>query len=132
MKTTINKKLNFIVIIWGLLFIVLLFSSCIKDNTNNYSLENVLVGDTFEITLDAYGGTAYCWDYSINSNGIEYVTSKFISEQPSDSDFCGGGKLVYTFRAVKVGNYKIKFKLSTINQSKQPIETNIYNIKIIK
>lgn len=126
-----NKKLCFIVIILVLIFVVFSLSAC-ADNTNTYSLPDVIVGDTFEITLDAHGGTAYCWEYSTNSKGIEYVTSEFISEHPNDSDYCGGGKVVYTFKAVNSGDYKIKFKLSIPDQSKPPIETNIYKVKIVK
>ncbi len=112
-------------------FIVMALVGCNSEITNTYSLEDVAVGDTFEITLAAHGGTAYRWDYKINKSGVEYATREFV---PTDNDpeIMGGGDFVYTFKASKTGSYKIKFKLQVLNNTEPPIEINIYKITVVK
>lgn len=116
--------------------LVMVFSlgACSDDSVNKFSLPQVTEGDTFEITLDAHGGTAYSWNYKISSNsGIEYVTHEYIPTD-GDSDIIGGGQLKYTFKAVKAGNYKITFKLQIPWEATEAttIETNIYSITVKK
>lgn len=95
-------------------------------------MPDVAKGNTFEIILDAHGGTAYSWSYEINPNsGIEYVTMEYVPEN-NDSDQNGGGQLIYSFKAIKAGSYKIKFEFQISWESEPPIETNIYKIKIVK
>lgn len=116
--------------------VVMVFSlaACADDSVNKFSLPQVKEGETFKITLDAHGGTAYSWSYKISSNsGIEYVTQEYIPTD-GDSDIIGGGQLKYTFKAVKAGNYKITFKLEIPWEATEatPIETNIYSITVAK
>lgn len=116
------------------LLMVFLLAGCADSSVNKVSLPQVTEGETFEITLDAHGGTAYSWSYEISSNsGIEYVTQEFI---PADGDFdiIGGGQLKYTFKAIKAGNYKITFKLQIPWEATAPtpIEKNIYSITVVK
>lgn len=112
--------------------IVLLLTGCSGKTTNTYSLQDVAVGDTFEITLAAHGGTAYRWDYTTSpKSGIEYVTREFIPRD-NDPEMIGGGTFVYMFQATKAGSYKIKFKLQIIGKTEPPIEISTYKITVIE
>ncbi|MDE7296610.1 MAG: protease inhibitor I42 family protein [Clostridia bacterium] len=113
-------------------FIIMALAGCNSEITNTYSLEDVAVDDTFEITLDAHGGTAYRWDYNITpKSGVEYVTREFVPID-NDPEIMGGGTFVYTFKATKAGSYKIKFKLQILGKTEPPIEINIYKITVVK
>ncbi len=123
--------LSFFICVMTLLTLSFL-SACQDDTAKSYFLPEVTEGETFEITLNAHGGTAYSWSYEINpSSGVEYVQMEYIPEN-NDPNWSGGGQLVYTFKATKVGTYKIKFELQIPWESKEPIETIIYELRIIK
>ena len=126
------RKFQILIVLSAMLFMFFSFTACSDDNAKKYSLPDVAVGDTFEITLDAHGGTAYSWDYKIiPSSGVEYVTMEYIPTN-DDPDIIGGGQLKYTFRAIKAGSYKIEFQLQIPWESKPPVETNIYEVKVVK
>jgi len=94
-------------------------------------LTSIQVGSTFNIQIKSYSGTAYRWDYEIDSNvGVEYVSSEFVPTNGS-SDWAGGGLMAYTFKALTVGEYKIRFFAEDITQQKSsPIETIIYVVTV--
>ena len=129
-----SRKIK-IIILWGVIwFMIFSLMACGSNKGKRYSLSDVAENSTFDITMKSYSGTAYVWSYEISpSSGIEYVSLEFISDQEI-SDWIGGGKLKYTFRAVQAGNYKIKFEARILSDSKQtsPIESNIYEIIIVK
>ena len=106
------------------------FSGCNKNEKMIY-LTDIQVGNTFDIQLKSYGGTAYRWDYEIDSNvGVEYVSSEFVPTNDS-SDWAGGGLMMYTFKALTVGEHKIRFCAKDITQQKSsPIETIIYVVTV--
>lgn len=118
-----------------LLFCITAFTGCFvaacKDNSK--ILPDVTEGSMFEISLKSYSGTAYVWDYKISSNsGIEYVSKEFIPENESP-DWIGGGQIIYTFKAIKAGSYKIIFEARNLSESKEdPIESDTFKITIIK
>ena len=114
---------NIVIVLETLLLMIFSLVGCGGNNKNTYSLPDVAVGDTFEITLSAYGSTPYQWNY---------VSQEFV--QPDD-DRVGGGELVYTFKGITVGNYKIKFeRRSVLSESKNdpPIKANIYEVAVVK
>lgn len=103
------------------------------NNAKHYFLSDITKNSTFDITMKSYGGTAYVWSYEIfPSSGIEYVSREFVSDR-ADPNLTGGGQLKYTFRAMSIGSYKIKFEAQTLSDSNQdsPIEVNIYEITIV-
>ena len=103
---------------------------CGDNNTTTYSLPDIKVGETFEIILPA--GGKYSWTYKIKPvSGIEYVSREF-TPPGGDPDKIGGGNYTYTFKATKIGSYRIKFELAVSWESTPPIETNIYKITVIK
>ena len=103
---------------------------CGNNNTNTYSLPDIKVGEKFEIILPA--GGKYSWTYQLKPvSGIEYVSREFTPPK-GDPEILGGGDLTYTFKATKIGSYRIKFDLAISWESKPPIETNIYKITVIK
>ena len=122
----------------GCLAVLTLFSfvgcgelSGYNKNEKMIYLTGIQVGSTFDVQIKSYSGTAYRWDYEIDSNvGVEYVSSEFIPTNGS-SDWAGGGLIAYTFKALTVGEYKIKFCAEDITQQKStPIETIIYVVTI--
>jgi len=127
-----KKLLQQFCILSSAVFIVLSLVGCNSRIKNTYSLTDVVVGDTFEITLAAHGGTAYLWDYTTSpKSGIEYVTREFIPRD-NDPEMIGGGTFVYTFQATEAGSYKIKFKLQIIGKTEPPIEISTYKITVIE
>lgn len=127
-----KKLLQQFCILCSAVFLVLSLAGCSSIVENTYSLTDVVVGDTFEITLAAHGGTAYRWDYTTSpKSGIEYVTREFIPRD-NDPEMIGGGTFVYMFQATKTGSYKIKFKLQIIGKTEPPIEISTYKITVIE
>ncbi len=126
----VSKKFIFFICVMTLP--MLSFLTACNDNTKSYFLPEVKEGGTFEITLNAHGGTAYSWSYEINpSSGVEYVQMEYIPEN-DDPNWSGGGQLVYTFKAIKAGSYKIKFELQIPWESEAPVETNVYKLTVVK
>ena len=118
-----------------LIIAIMLFSltACFNDNVHKYTLSDIKTGETFEITLqDPHADGGWRWKYEIASNsGVEYVSEKFISDHLDDPDWCGaGGERVLTFKAVKAGQYRIKFVYVRFGENEPPLETNIYNITV--
>lgn len=101
------------------------------ENEKTISLPDARVGGTFEIILKSYSGTAYVWDYEIDpSEGIKYISSVFVSAN-DDFEWAGGGEIVYTFKALKVGRYAIAFSAKDVSQQEAlPIERMVYEIRI--
>ena len=122
-------RINIHIVLAAILFTIIMLTAC-GDKSENYSLPDVAEGNEFEITLDAYGDTAYQWSYELDSSGIEYVSMEFVPTN-DDPAWTGGGHIIYQFKAVKTGSYKIKFKLSIPWESKPPIELKTYKIKVI-
>lgn len=118
-----------------LVCIAFLFACCGSEkNENNrktISLPEAQVGEIVEISLKSYGGTIYAWNYEIEpGEGVEYIASKFVPTR-DDSDWAGGGKIVYTFKILAVGNYLIKFSAKDVSQQEiLPIETIIYELTV--
>lgn len=113
----------------------LFLGGCFDDNVNTYTLSDINVGETFVITLqEPYSDGGWRWEYKISStSGIEFVSEEFISDHPDDPDWCGsGGESVFTFKAIKLGQYKIKFIYQRPWAAEKPIETNIYEVSINK
>ena len=126
-KSTCNPKY---VIVFGLMFVMLFSLSACGDKTINKTLPDVAVGETFEITLDAHGGTAFVWSYEISPKaGMEFVSREFIPTN-GDPDLIGGGQFEYTFKGNKAGKYEITFKLKEIGKS-QATETIVYSVKVV-
>lgn len=100
-------------------------------NEKIISLPDARVDSTFEITLKSYSGTVYAWNYEIDpSEGLEYVSSEFVSANDG-SEWAGGGKIVYTFKALTVGRYAITFTAKDVSkQEALPVEIMIYEITI--
>ena len=121
------SKINVFVLL-AVLVLVFSFSGCRKGVQ---ALPDVTVGSTFEIKLASYDSTPYKWEYEITpSNGIEYLSMDFIPES-KDPSHVGGGDLVYTFKAVKVGEYQIEFSLKHLtDKASSPKEVAIYSIKV--
>lgn len=112
---------------------VFCISGCDDVETTNHTIPDKTKGDMFEIYLKATGSIPYKWNYVLESNsGIEYVSSDFVPAE--DSDRIGGGQLVYTFKAIKVGDYKIRFELCSVIESSKnsPVEVRVYKIKIVE
>lgn len=126
-------KKRIAVILTSLMFSTFMmgFLSGCSGNQTNYTLPNVKEGDYFEVTLEA-SGSPYSWKYEIKpKSGIEYVSMQFI---PTDNDpeKIGGGQLVYTFKALSSGDYKIKFDYQISWTTDPPIKTNMYSIFVEK
>lgn len=131
-----HKLKNVIAVLGVILFMLLPLNGC-KDSsriseidTTKDSLPDMKIGQEFEITIDAYSGTAYSWSYEVKPNsGVEFVTRKFI---PTDEnpDNIGGGQFVYTFRAIRYGNYQIKFYLQIPWESDSLIKISTFNFRI--
>ena len=117
-----------------LCFLTIFFCAGCGENKKeiSYTLIEVEVGRTFDIELKSYSGTAYRWEYEVKPNeGIEFITSEFIPEN-DDPDWVGGGKIVYTFKTVDSGEFKIKFFAKNISKpNDSPTETKAYKIKVI-
>lgn len=130
MYKIMSKKLFVIIFVCTA---AVLLMAC-NDKTESICLPDVTESCTFEIELNSYSGTAYTWDFEINSkSGIEYVSMEFVP--PNDNpDQIGGGQLIYTFKAIKAGNYKIKFEARIPWESEQtpPVESRTYKITIVK
>lgn len=133
-----KSRLFNVFILCGLTLIMIFsLSACVDqhtnnaENTNKYSLPDIAEGDTFEIIVKGEG--QYVWHYSIEpGTGIEYVSREGVGEHVDDPDWAGGWPWRYTFKALKAGNYKIKFEYSLAWTDAPPIETNVYNIKVVK
>ena len=123
-----KKKIGCILL--SILFVLLLVG-CGNKNAETVSLPDVEVGSSFEIYLAAHSGTPYSWEYEIElSEGIEYISREFIPTN-NDPGIIGGGNYIYTFKAIKVGGYKIKFSLMSITNTKQvPREIVIYLVTV--
>ena len=124
MKKAFTTILTFIIAIIGITIMV-----CGYYGEMIY-IPDVTMGSEFEITLNAHGGTAYRWSYDISSLGVEYVSMDFVP-QNDDVSWTGGGQVVYKFKAINEGDYKIKFKLSIPWESEPPIELKTYKIKVV-
>ena len=123
-------KINVLAILVAMLFVIMLLAAC-GDKSEKYSLPDVAEGSEFKITLDAHGGTAYSWNYEIKpSSGIEFVSQEYVPTN-DDPSWTGGGEVIYTFKAVKAGSYKIEFGLSISWESESPTELKTYQIKVI-
>lgn len=131
----IRKRFAFLVAVGLIICLIINCASCRKDNNaKHYFLFDITKNSTFDITMKSYGGTAYVWSYEIfPSSGIEYVSREFVSDR-AELNLTGGGQLKYTFRAMSIGSYKIKFEARTLSDSNQdsPIEVNIYEITIVE
>ncbi len=102
------------------------------NDATYYNLSNVIVGEKFDIVMDASTGP-YSWEYEINNDaGIEFVTMEFVRPIDHDQNILGGGKVIYTFLASKKGNYEIKFTLQEAWSSASPIETIIYKVITVR
>lgn len=94
-----------------------------------YTLPNVAVDETFEITVEEK--SYFHWDKVVvcNREGLEFVKYERIPTT-MDPDICGAGVYcVYTLRASEAGDYVIKFNYRPFG-SDPPVQTNIYKIKI--
>ena len=129
-----TKRILTVIMAIGMAFAVLLCGSgCKEKNVNYYTLPDVAVGDTFEITLDVHGTGMYEWQYTISEKtGIEYVKRDFIFPN-NDPNIIGGGTILYVFKAAKVGNYSIKCSAKIPWEPKTPpIENRVYRIKVVE
>lgn len=128
-----KKLLQQFCILSSAVFIVLSLVGCNSKIKNTYSLTDVEVGDTFDITLNDYSDGGGTLRYEISPRtGIEFVSLELI--YPDDVDlsvWAGNVPKKYTFQATKAGSYKIKFVTQRPWESK-PIEINIYKITVIK
>ena len=79
------------------------FTACSNINTKE-TLPDVFVGSEFEVTTQTFP-SGFDLSYKISSrSGIEYVSEK------ANNLGVGAAQLTYTFKAVKAGKYRIKFK----------------------
>ena len=117
-------------ILLSILFI-LSFVGCGNKNVETVALPDVEVGSSFEIFVRATGSIPYRWEYEIKPNeGIEYISWEYVPTY-NDPDMIGGGKHAYFFKAVKVGEYKIKFSLMSITNTKEePKRIIIYQVTV--
>ena len=108
------------------------FAGCGNKNVTTYFLDDVLVNDTFEITVKSRGGTPYEWHYEINGkSGIEYIAETHIPEN-DDPDVMGGVvKVTFTFKATKTGFCEIKLIYQIIGEDEPPLEINLYKIQVV-
>lgn len=128
----VSRLPKIFIILGAILLTTFSLIACDNKNVNTYTLPDVTVGDTFEITVPTRGSGQYEWNYNINSNsGLEFVAREYIPAS-DDPDWCGGGNSIYTFKAVKTGSYTIKFICQIIGKYEPPIETNIYKITCIE
>ena len=101
------KKVAFLIV--SVYMFAFAFMGCKITNEKTIRLNNVQVGEIISIQLKSYGGTSYRWNYEIDTtSGLEFVSSEFIPSN-NDSDWVGGGKLNYNFKALSAGEYRIKF-----------------------
>ena len=95
-----------------------------------YTLPNVAVDETFEITVEEV--SHFEWDKVVicNREGLEFVKYERIPTT-MDPDICGAGVYcVYTLRASEAGDYVIKLNYRSFVGNNPPVQTNIYKIKI--
>ena len=122
---------------WALILFSVAFIGCIiscgsEKNKNTYSISDVTVGEIFEISLKSYSGTPYSWEYQMKPiSGIEFISSEFIPEN-DNPDWIGGGTMLYTFKAVNIGNYEIEFLARHCAEHNLIAEINVYQINVIK
>ena len=123
-----KKKLSCILL--SMLFVLLLVG-CGNKKAETVFLPYVEVGSSFKICVDAHSGTPYRWETEIKPReGIEYISREFV---PTDNnpDIIGGGDYIYMFKAVKVGEYKIKFSFMSITDTKElPTKIVIYQVTV--
>ncbi len=101
---TKNVLFRIITLICLILFLCLSLVGC-TDDVEDVEVESITVnvGESIEITIDAYGGTLYTWEYKIKpKRRIEFTSRK--SYFNSCPDHCGGGEYTYTFVAKKPAN----------------------------
>lgn len=123
-------QVKFAMVLFFMLCSIFSFSGCANKDENTISLPNVYVGDTFDIRVKSYSGTAYRWDYEMDSTMFEYVSSEFIPTN-NNSDQIGGGQIIYKFKALKDGKDKIEFCVKDVSQQNAlPIERIIYEITV--
>lgn len=95
-------------------------------------LPSVMEGETFEITLP-WVSSGHEWFYEITpSVGIEFVTVDFFHTN-GDPNILGGGTLVYKFKAIKTGKYKIRFEwIQPFGEDRTPYKIGVYEIEVLE
>lgn len=106
-----NVIIKIITLVCLILFLCLSLVGC-TDDVEDVEMKSITVnvGESIEITLNAYGGSLYTWEYNIKpKRRIEFTSRK--SYFNSSPDYCGGGEYTYTFVAKRTGECEIKFSL---------------------
>ena len=119
---------------WLLAVLMLVFSfvGCKDEKVTTYYLPDVSVDDIFEITVRDVSDGGYLWNYEVSSaSALVFIGTEYIrgTDDPEAVPF--GGHYIYSFKAIKEGNYSIRFECKR-PWEEVPIETIIYKIKIVK
>jgi len=100
------------------------------DISEDSDVVNIKKGDKFLVVLDSNPTTGYSWEYSINSEYIQFIDKDFVSE--SEGQMVGvGGNETFNFLALESGETEITFSyLRSWEKDVEPIEKKVYNIII--
>ena len=142
------KRKNWIKVL-SLLFSVMLLcvgvvgceqSENIDENIQYFTLPDVVVGETFELEVEAIYGVYNKRSCVIDIDAMEYVSGKFVPPN-NDPNILGSGTFVYTFKPYRPGEYKIKISwhhvMAGVEEYKDnleyntPFKTNIYSVKFV-
>ena len=116
-------------------------SENIDENIKYFTLPDVVVGETFELEVEAIYGVYNIRSCVIDIEAMEYVSGKFVPPN-NDPNIIGGGTFVYTFKPYCLGEYKIKISwhhvmagVEEYNDNLEyntPYKTNIYTVKFVR
>lgn len=97
-----------------------------KDDQNIDVYNTVWENEEFKITLNENSGsTGYKWYLNLPS-GIELISDKYY---PSNNKIGATGYRQYTFKALQIGNYELKFNLARSWDKETPIQTKTWHIQ---
>jgi predicted secreted protein len=92
------------------LVIVFLASFCFAEKSKQAKVIEVQAGQNFTIILKANATTGYQWQFAkpLDENLVQLISSKYLADK---INLVGaGGKQIWLFKALKVGQTNISFK----------------------
>lgn len=89
----------------------------------------VMVGETFIISLDSNPTTGYVWEAQLDSNFIKHDREDDRTFYTASEEIGAGGKEEFKFQPLKSGKTEIIMLYKRVWEA-EPIEKKIFNIEI--
>lgn len=91
---------------------------------------NTKLNEHFKITLDSNPSTGYGWYYDYDPEYLQLVDEYFIPNTDDPLMVGSGGKSVFVFKALKIGETDLTMKYLRPWENCLPAEEIIYKVKI--